>query len=320
MENKIDYLRFSLTDRCNLNCIYCTPLQKSQFLSHDEILSYEEITKVVALFVKAGIRKLRLTGGEPLTKRNITELITMLKGIKGLEDLSMTTNGVYLEGLAESLKESGLDRINISIDTLKKEKFKRITGFDYFDNVWHGIEKALKAGLTPVKLNVILMKGINDDEISDFARLTLDFPLVIRFIELFPTNKRSVKFAGSSIKNEEVKKRITGDFGIMERVTNVKGNGPAQYCKIKDSKGSIGFISSYSKNFCGKCNRIRIDCAGRVSPCLFSKPAYDLRHLLRNAQDDEALLEIIKDIFEIKPKFKKDTIHKPQLEMSSIGG
>ncbi|MCX6262053.1 MAG: radical SAM protein, partial [Bacteroidia bacterium] len=151
----INYLRFSLTDRCNLNCVYCTPLQKSQFLSHDEVLNYEEITRVVALFVKAGVRKLRLTGGEPLIKKNIIGLIKMLKIIDGLEEISMTTNGVWLKGLASRLKDAGLDRVNISINTLKKEKFRSITGFDYFDDVWAGINEALEVGLNPVKLNII---------------------------------------------------------------------------------------------------------------------------------------------------------------------
>lgn len=320
MENTIDYLRLSLTDKCNLNCVYCTPLEKSKFLDRSEILTYEETTKAVTLFVKAGIRKLRLTGGEPLIKKDITGLIRMLKEIKGLDEIAMTTNGVYLYDLADGLKTAGLDRINISIDTLKKEKFKSITGFNCFDDVWAGIEKALEIGLSPVKLNTIILNGVNEDEILDFARLTIDYPLIVRFIEFFPTNKRSMKFVGFSLKSHEIKKKITGDFGPIEPVSQVRGNGPAQYYKLKDSKGLIGFINGYTGNFCDRCNRIRIDCAGKICPCLFSGPTHDIKSLLRSAQNDEELLKYIKTVFKIKSRFRKDVFAGHQLEMSSIGG
>lgn len=320
MENKVDYLRLSLTDKCNLNCVYCTPLEKEKFLGRDEVLSYEEITKAVSLFVDAGIRKVRLTGGEPLIKKDIDVLIGMLSNIEGLEEISMTTNGVYLKNLAVKLKHSGLDRINISIDTLNKERFKSITGFDSFDSVWSGIKEALEIGLSPVKLNVILMKGINDDEISDFAQLSLDYPLAVRFIEFFPTNKRSMKFSGCLLNNGDVKKEITEKFGAIEIAPWVKGNGPAEYFKLKGSKGLIGFISSSSGNFCDDCNRIRMDCAGRISPCLFSGPILDMRELLRPNLEEDKLLSRIKEIFIIKPRYNKNKIADPKIEMSSIGG
>lgn len=320
MENNIDYLRLSLTDKCNLNCMYCTPLAKSRFLNREEVLSYEEITKVVALFVQAGVRKLRLTGGEPLIKKNITELIKMLKKIDELREITMTTNGVYLKGIAGQLKEAGVDRVNISIDTLKKEKFKAITGFDYFDDVWQGINESFRVGLSPVKLNVILMKGINDDEIIDFARLTVKHPLVIRFIEFFPANKRSSELSGASIRTDTVKQKITSHFGLLENYYEVKGNGPAKYYKLQDSKGAIGFISSLSDNFCDECNRLRIDCAGRIYPCLFSGATHEIRPLLRSKENDKDLLKYIKEIFKIKSKYRKDIITRQQLEMSSIGG
>jgi len=322
MENDIDvdYLRLSLTDRCNLNCVYCTPLERSQFFSRDEVLSYEEITKAVSVFVKAGVRKLRLTGGEPLIKKNIAGLIKMLRMIGALEEIAMTTNGVYLKGLASPLKEAGLDRVNISIDTLKKEKFKSITGFDYFDNVWAGIKESLRVGLDPVKLNVILMKGVNDDEILDFVRLTFEQPLVIRFIEYFPANKRSSGLSNALIKTHALKEKIISHFGAIGRIPGVRGNGPAKYYKLKDSKGAIGFISSSSANFCDTCNRVRLDCAGRIRPCLFSGPAYDMKPLLRGIQSDEELLKGIKEVFKMKSRFHKDMSAGHQLEMSGIGG
>lgn len=322
MENhvNVDYLRFSLTDRCNLNCMYCTPLGKSRFLSRDEVLSYEEITKVVTLFVKAGVRKLRLTGGEPLIKKNIVELVKMLKKIKGLQEIAMTTNGVYLKDIAGQLKAAGLGRVNISIDTLKKEKFKSITGYDYLDDVWAGINESIGVGLSPVKLNVILMKGINDEEILDFAQLTVKHPLIIRFIEFFPTNKRSSELSNTLIRTDAVKEKIIKCFGTIEAAYGVKGNGPAKYYKLNNSKGIIGFISSLSDNFCDRCNRLRIDCAGRICPCLFSGHTHDIRPLLRGGQKDKDLLKYIKEIFKIKSKYRKDITPRQQLEMSSIGG
>lgn len=322
MENNIDvdYLRLSLTDKCNLNCVYCTPLQRSRFLSRGEVLSYEEIARAVSVFVKAGVRKLRLTGGEPLIKKNIAGLIKMLKRIGALEEIAMTTNAVCLKDLAGSLKEAGLDRVNISIDTLKKEKFKSITGFDYFDDVWAGIMESLRAGLNPVKLNVILMEGINDDEALDFVRLTFEQPLIIRFIEYFPANKRPSGLSAALIKTEALKEKIIGHFGAIKMISGVRGNGPAEYYKLKDSEGAIGFISSASANFCDRCNRVRLDCAGRIYPCLFSGPTHDMKPLLRSAQGDEELLKYIKEAFKMKSRFRKDILTGYQLEMSSIGG
>lgn len=317
---RVDYLRLSLTDRCNLNCVYCTPLQKEEFLSHDEVLRYEEMAESVELFVKAGVRKVRLTGGEPLIKKNITGLIRMLKGIKALEEIAMTTNGVYLKGCASQLKESGLDRVNISIDTLKKEKFKSITGFDHFDDVWSGIHESIRHGLNPVKLNVIVMKGINDDEILDFARLTLDHPLIVRFIEFFPTNKRSAKLTHVLVKTDEVKRKITGYFGAMREAGSIKGNGPAQYYGLREARGAIGFISGCSEDFCGTCNRIRMDCSGKIYPCLFSAATHDIRHLLRSMPDKDSVFKHIEEAFKVKHNYKKDFALTRQLEMSSIGG
>ncbi len=316
----IDYLRFSLTDRCNLNCIYCTPLKKSQFLSRDEVLSYEEIVEVAKVFVKTGIRNLRLTGGEPLIKKGLAGLVKMLRSINGLKEISMTTNGVMLKDLAADLKKSGLDRINISLDTLKKEKFRRITGLDHFGDVWAGIKAALRAGLHPVKLNVILMKGINDDEILDFTGLVLRYPLVVRFIEFFPTNRRSNNLSGSLVETDFVKKKIRDCYGELEAVSGIKGNGPAEYYRLKDSQGTIGFISNASRDFCNDCNRVRVDCAGRVSPCLFSGHIYDMRPALRD-KNNEKLFSDIKGILSSKSGYnKKKLADCCGIEMSSIGG
>lgn len=321
METRVDYLRFSITDRCNLNCLYCAPLERDRILAREEVLQYEEIVMLVRAFVKAGINKLRLTGGEPLGRKGIVNLIGMLKTIHGLEEISVTTNGVYLEDLAGKLKTAGLDRINISLNTLKKERFKSITGLDYFDRVWAGIEKALEVGLSPLKLNVIIMKGINDDEIIDFVRLAVARKLIVRFIELFPANKRFNRVAGCLVKNECVKEEIVKQFGKIERAYNIKGNGPSEYYSIADSKGVIGFISNITRDFCYECSRIRVDCAGRVSPCLFSGHICDLRPFLRNKNDEGELLKTITGIITIKPRFTKRQMESYcGIEMSSIGG
>jgi cyclic pyranopterin phosphate synthase len=320
MEKKPEYLRLSITDKCNLDCMYCNPLEKEFFLSRDDVLSYEEMAKLVDLFVGLGVKKVRITGGEPLIKRDIKELIRMLKEIRGLEELAMTTNGVFLKNIAYQLKAAGLDRINISIDTLKKERYKTITGRDCFDAVQEGICNAIGVGLTPVKLNVVVMEGINDDEVLDFAQLTFKHPLSVRFVEFFPTTKRSEALSRYILKSTEIKKRIIKHFGQMKRTFEITGNGPAEYYELKDAKGSIGFISSYSRDFCNECNRVRLDCAGRISPCLFSGYIYDLRQSLRGKKNDDELRVIINDVFEMKSGFNKHVVNECEVEMSSIGG
>ncbi len=320
MNKKIDYLRLSITDKCNLNCLYCTPLERSELLTHDEVLRYEEMTGIVEAFVASGIRKVRITGGEPLIKKNIADLVGMLKGINGLEEISMTTNGVYLSEMAYRLKDAGLDRINISIDTLKEDKYSVITGKDCFKDVWRGINSALESGLRPVKLNVVIMKGRNDEEIPDFVRLTMNYNINVRFIEFFQTNERSEGLVDYYMGTAEIMEKIEADFGEMEPICGVKGNGPAEYYKVRGSKGTIGFISSSSGYFCGQCNRVRLDCAGRVFPCLFSGCVCDLRHLLRRGRSKEEIIMRIKNIFTEKSKHNKKMINSCNVEMSSMGG
>ncbi len=320
LSRRIDYLRLSLTDHCNLNCVYCTPLEKSGFLAHELVLRYEEIKRLAAVFVKAGIRKIRLTGGEPLIKKDIISLIRMLRSIEGLEELSMTSNGTLLNNYAGPLKEAGLDRINISLDTLTKGRFEAITGKDCFTEVWQGIMASLKAGLNPVKLNVVLMKGINDDEIEPFARLTLEYPISVRFIEFLHTNIRAEKLFQALVSNTEVKKIIESKLGQLNPANYFWGNGPAEYYSLKGALGALGFISATTGNFCGSCNRVRVDCAGRISPCLFSGPVLDSRLFLRSGLGDDKLLDEIQRVFVLKPLYSKGEILERKVEMSSIGG
>jgi cyclic pyranopterin phosphate synthase len=296
-------------------------MEKDRFLSSSEILQNEEMVRLVSAFVKLGIKSLRLTGGEPLTRQDIIDLVGTLKSINGLQDLAITTNGVYLKNLAHQLKQASLDRINISLDTLKKSRFKYITGADCFDEVWAGVEESIGAGFNPIKLNVILMKGINEDEIIDFVRLAINRHLIVRFIEFFPANRRLNKLSNCLVENTEVKERVIEYFGPIQKVSGIQGNGPAEYYAIKDSKAVIGFISNVSRDFCSECNRIRVDCAGRVSPCLFSGHICDLRPLLRNKGNETELLKKISDILMIKPRFRKKEVESCcAIEMSSIGG
>lgn len=322
MEININYLRLSVTDRCNLNCLYCTPIEKDKFMSHSQVLRYEEMARLVSLFVKTGIKKVRITGGEPLIKKDIIELVKMIKNIPGLEELSLTTNGVYLKQFASQLKTAGINQINISIDTLKRERFKYITGYDFFNAVWKGIKEALLRDFSSVKLNVIPLKGINEDEIFDFVKLTVKYPLAVRFIEIFPTNARSIKLAGSLIENNKIKEEIKKRFPKMIEDTRNPAAiaGPAQYYRIPNAQGLIGFISSSTGHFCNACNRIRVNCAGEISPCLFSGYRYNITSLLKTNAPDEKIIESIKKAIASKPEYTKEIISERKIEMSSVGG
>ncbi|MBU1122868.1 MAG: GTP 3',8-cyclase MoaA [Candidatus Omnitrophota bacterium] len=321
-KNNIDYLRLSVTDRCNLNCVYCTPIEKDKFLTHNEILRYEEMVRLTRLFVQSGIKKVRVTGGEPLIKKGIIDLIKLLRKIDGLEELSLTTNGVRLKTLAQPLKDAGIDTINISLDTLKRERFKEITRFDFFDDVWQGLLKVFSLGFKSIKLNVIPMKGINEDEILGFVNLTLKYPITVRFIEFFSTNERTMKLANCLIDNSIIKEQIKNRFNQMTANTSSTADrpGPAQYYKIPHAKGLIGFINSSTGNFCNTCNRIRVDCAGKISPCLFSGYRYNINSLLKNNESDEKIIACIKKALESKGEYTKHIITDRKIEMSSVGG
>lgn len=262
---KIDYLRISITDRCNLRCRYCMPAEGVENKAHSEILSYEELIRIVKVGIKFGIKKVRITGGEPLVRLGIEDFISQLSQL-GLEDISMTSNAVLLNEKAEKLKKAGLDRINISLDTLKAEKFKKITRRDNFKEVWAGIEKALAVGLKPVKINMVVMKGFNDDELFDFVELSQNKELNIRFIEYMPLGGEAE--ADKFMSSKEIKKMIKSKYELIK--TDTKGSGPAKYFKIPAAKGTIGFIAALSEHFCSSCNRMRLTADGKFKPCLAS--------------------------------------------------
>ena len=278
---KIDYLRISITDHCNLNCSYCAPLGGRMKLTHAEILSYEEICRLTKAAVKAGISKVRITGGEPLMRRGVVELCRMLARLEGLESLSMTTNGVLLRDLAPQLSDAGLQRVNVSLDTLRPERFRKITGYHLLSQVLAGISMAEEVGLHPVKINTVVMRGINEDEIEDFARLTLEKPYHIRFIELMPTNGSGFGDHASLFMPVEQMVRMVKRVGELSIEAAIDSFGPARLCSLPGAAGKVGFIAPLTRHFCASCNRLRLTADGKLRTCLFSEEEIDIKGPLR---------------------------------------
>ncbi len=326
---QIIYFRISLTDRCNLRCIYCSPSERDFcFIKHQNILRFEEILEIARVAADMGTTKIRLTGGEPLVRKGTIDFIKQLNQIELLEDISMTTNGYYLTDVATSLKSAGLNRVNISLDSLQKEKFKKITGFDGLKKVLQGIDASLQVGLTPVKINIVLLKGINDDEVEDFIRLTINKPLHIRFIELMPTNNKLTQInQGHFISAQSIKEKMQIKFPDLKTASMDRGYGPAIYYQLPGAKGMFGFISAVSQHFCARCNRIRLTAEGKLRPCLFSSREVDIKEKLRQIPSNQRRLrrELIRRCLEeavhIKP-LQHHIGHKniSEFDMSKIGG
>jgi cyclic pyranopterin phosphate synthase len=299
-QRSINYLRISVTDRCNLRCIYCMPEEGVQLMPHEAILTYEEIYTVVKAATELGIEKVRLTGGEPLARLGLPKLIQMLAGIEALDDISLTTNGVLLSRFATELKSAGLRRVNVSLDSLKPDRFKQITRSNYeLNEVLNGIEAANSAGLTPVKINVVVMSGINDDEILDFAQKTVKDGWHVRFIEFMPsvaTDNTSPQFVPVS----KMKKRLK-PLGKLEPCLPSVGNGPAKYFRYPHASGTIGFITPISEHFCFHCNRLRLTADGKLRPCLMSDYEIDLKQPLRSGISTEGLKKLIEEAVANKP-------------------
>ena len=298
----ISYLRVSVTDRCNLRCIYCMPPQGVEKGPHAGILSYEELALVIQAAAETGISKVRVTGGEPLARLGLTEFVRMVAAIPGIDDLSMTTNGTLLAGQAQALAEAGLDRVNISLDTLDPERFLTITRRGRLDDVWAGITAARAADLTPIKFNVVVVRGLNDDEIVDFARKTLTDDWHVRFIELMPIGA-NVHWAGNgTVPVTEVRARIERELGPLQPVHGPKGNGPARYHQVAGAGGTIGFIGAASEHFCPSCNRLRLTADGRLRPCLLDERELDLRAVLRSGASLEAIKGVLTQAIHSKPQ------------------
>ena len=322
----INYLRVSITDRCNLRCIYCMPAEGITCMRHEEILTYEELHRIIRISTELGIRKVRITGGEPLVRRGIVDFIESLQTIKKLEDVSMTTNGIMLENFAEQLHAAGMRRINVSLDSLNPEKYRQITRLGDISAVLRGIEKARETGFSPIKINIVAIKGFNDDEILDFARLTFEMPYHIRFIELMPIGVAGNGIDDRFLSNEFIKNRIE-TLGKLEHIKRNKNgtDGPADVYRLKGGKGAIGFISAISHKFCSTCNRLRLAADGQLRTCLLSDEETDLKGPLRSGCADSVLKETLIGAIARKPRQHqivfKDTYRKKCVkEMSAIGG
>jgi len=294
----IDYMRVSVTDRCNLRCLYCMPCDSDPVI-YKEILSYEEIIRIISVAAGLGVRKVRLTGGEPLARKNVQYLIKRLAGIDGLEDISLTTNGLLLTRYAEELKGAGLDRVNVSLDSMQPGRYREITGGGDLERVLRGIEMAHATGLRPVKINVVVIRGVNDDEVEDFARLTLSTSYHVRFIEFMP-GSRNLWTRDKCIPVEEIKERIEAIAPLVP--VKVRRHGPARYYRFAGAEGVLGFISAVSHHFCSDCNRLRLTADGNIRPCLFSGTAIDLRSAIRMGAADEEIERLLRLSVAVKPE------------------
>lgn len=312
---EISYMRISVTDRCNLRCRYCMPEEGVENLGHDKILSFEEITRIVKAAVELGITKYRLTGGEPLARKGIVNLVESLAKIDGVEELAMTTNGTMLADKADALKKAGLDRVNISVDSLIYHKYEEITRGGDLDAAFQGVNAALQAGLTPLKLNVVAIQGFNDDEILNFVQLSINHPIDIRFIELMPVGLAGKENDYRYLSSEEIKKRLPSLIRLD------KQDGVAELYKYPEALGNIGFISPMSNHFCGSCNKIRLTADGKLKPCLHTDEEIDLNESLKTG-DEELLKETIRNaILRKGDKHHLNDGAKPvDRSMSQIGG
>ncbi|AQS59680.1 GTP 3',8-cyclase MoaA [Desulforamulus ferrireducens] len=320
-QRKINYLRVSVTDRCNFRCVYCMPPEGVKFTPHQEILSLEEISRVVDAASDIGITKVRITGGEPLVRKNILDLFRYISANPCIDDISLTTNGVLFADMAEDLKKSGLNRVNFSLDSLNPETFREVTRVGNFPDVWRGINKALELNLHPVKLNVVAVRGVNDQEFGDFARLSRELPLHIRFIELMPIGECNPWAVGNFIKAEEILQRLQEEFGPLETKIKITGSGPAQYYRLPGAKGTIGVITAMSNHFCHSCNRLRLTANGQLRPCLYGKQEFDLKTALRSGAGRQELADLIAKAIRYKPsQHHMEEGWTDRRVMSQIGG
>lgn len=319
-DRRLSYLRISITDRCNLRCKYCTPLTPLTMLKHDDILQYEEILRIVRVGVRHGISKVRITGGEPLVRLGVYDFLKELNQIEGLNDVSLTTNGVLLKENLDRIKDAGIKRINISLDTLDRSHFQDITGRDYFQKVWEGIHLAQEKGFNPIKLNVVAINGMNEQEIINFAELSIKYPFHIRFIEFMPIGQSDISSA-PPLLTPEIKK-IAETLGELIPVKKDVNDGPAYRYRFNNAQGELGFISPISNHFCSQCNRLRLTANGNLRSCLLSDHQEDLRTPLRNGCSDEEILAIFNDTMKHKrEKHKIGQLDNSVLtQMSSIGG
>lgn len=318
---RLNYLRVSITDRCNLRCRYCAPVEPFTQLSHTDILQYEEIIRIIKAGIKLGINKVRVTGGEPLVRKGACTFLKMLNNLEGLEDVTLTTNGVLLKDYLDDLADAGVKRVNVSLDSIDKSNYAKITGRDYFQNVWEGIEKAIEKGFHPVKINVVAMKGINDHEFIDFAQLSKDLPIHVRFIEHMPIGD-TISAADLRILTPEIKS-IVSEIGELIPINSQVNDGPAFRYRFKNAKGEIGFISPISRHFCFQCNRLRLTANGMLRSCLLSSQQVDIKTPLRQGISDQDIEKVFQEAIDRKGqshRLNQDENCNLTEPMSAIGG
>jgi len=318
-------LRVSLTDRCNFRCFYCLPHGEPPIAPKEKMLSYEEIEYVCDIFVSLGIEKIRLTGGEPMLRRDIETIIRKLTRLKadGLQDLALTTNGYYLPDRAQSLKDAGLDRVTISLDSLKRDVFKRMTGVDVLDKVLAGIAAAKSANLEPIKINAVIVRGHNEDEVADFAAFAREYDVKMRFIEFMPLDSGHEWAREDVVSGKEIRERISERFPLV-RVEVARGSDTSSRYRFADgAPGEIGIIAPVTEPFCGACSRIRLTADGQIRTCLFSTVEHSLRDVVRSGASRDEIVEYIESVI-----IKKEPRHfindprfvAPSRTMSFIGG
>lgn len=300
-DRPITYLRVSVTDKCNLRCVYCMPEEGLQWLQRSEILTYEEIVAIVRAAATCGVRAIRLTGGEPLVRRDLDRLVSGIAAIDGIDDIALSTNGLLLADRLPSLLNAGLRRVNISLDTLRADRFQSIARRSGLNDVLGGIDAAIAAGLAPVKINCVVMRGHNDDELESFAELTRARPVFVRFIEVMPVHENLGMQASSYMAASEILERIAAVESLRPAV-GPPGNGPARYFAFDGAAGAIGVISPLSHDYCDRCNRVRLTADGRLRLCLFGDQHLDLRTPLRAGATTSELAELFRASMHIKPE------------------
>ncbi|GAC1542780.1 MAG: GTP 3',8-cyclase MoaA [Candidatus Velthaea sp.] len=318
----ITYLRVSVTDRCNLRCVYCMPEAGLPWIPKAEILTFEEIETIVRAAASIGVRSIRLTGGEPLIRRNLDHLVAKLAAIEGIDDIALSTNALLLADQVGALRAAGLNRVNISLDTLRADRFERIARRPGLDRVIAGIDASIAAGLGPLKINVVVMRGENDDELRAFAELTRDRELFIRFIEMMPVEENVGLQRDAYVSAAEMLDRIRAD-GDLRAVEGPGGNGPARYFAFDGAKGAVGVISPLSHDYCETCNRVRLSADGRLRLCLFGDNHIDLRTPVRSGASREDLAAIFRGAMYVKPErhhLDLGTTASAMRALSEIGG
>ena len=319
---KITSLRIAVTDKCNLRCIYCVSADETKFLERSGILTFEEITRLAQIIIGLGVNKIRLTGGEPLIRKDIPKLIKKLSQIEGLVDLSLTTNGVMLKNLAEELYLAGLRRINVSLDTLNPKKYTQLTRGDVLTKVLDGLDAAQKCGFSPIKINVVAMRGFTEEDVWDFVHFARIKGFQVRFIEFMPLDGDDSWGIEKVIPAEEIVHLINA-VQPVEPVDNIPATASAKLYRFKDGIGEIGVVSSVSNPFCDNCNRIRLTADGKLRTCLFSLGEIDLKSLVRNRANDQEIEEVIIEAVRNKErghKINNESFVKPARNMSLIGG